>query len=246
MSSARHLATDALILRRIDTGEADRIVWLLTPDRGRLSAFAAGARASRRRFGGALESFTHLSVELTPPQRGELWRLVDAQILDAHASLRESLNAMACASAASELMAALAVEGGAHRGHSGHYEVLLAYLRALAHRPMVASDLYRFLLLALETSGVRPMLTKCARCGRSEATPAEHFDPSEGGRLCGECRPRAPGVRPLASPLLQALRSFEAGQAECSSEARALLWDYTQHHLGKPIKSLGLLRELGL
>lgn len=246
MPSAQSLTTEALILRRIDTGEADRVVWLLTPDRGRVSAFAAGARASRRRFAGAIEPFTHLSAQLTPPRRGDLWRLVDVQILDAHVTLRGSLDTLACASAASELMSALAVEGATPRGRTGHYEVLLAYLRALAHRPMVANDLYRFLLLALETSGVRPRLATCARCGRSEATASEHFDPAEGGRLCGGCRPRGAGGRPLASPLLRALRSFEAGEAECPREGRALLWDYTQHHLGKPIKSLSLLRELDL
>src|SRR5271170_88315 len=98
MSSAQSLTTEALILRRIDTGETDRVVWLLTPDRGRLSAFAAGARASKRRFAGALEPFTHLSVELTPPRQGDLWRLVDVQTLDAHLTLRGSLDAMACAS----------------------------------------------------------------------------------------------------------------------------------------------------
>jgi len=246
MPSPHPLSTEALVLRRFDTGEADRVVWLLTPDRGRLSAFAAGARTSRRRFAGAIEPFTHLSVQLTAPRRGDLWRLVDVEILDAHVTLRGSLDAMACASAASELMAALAVEGATPRGRTGHYEVLLAYLRALAHRPMVANDLYRFLLLALESSGVRPRLATCARCGRSESTAAEHFDPTEGGRLCGGCRPRASGVQPLASPLLQALRLFEAGEAECPREGRALLWDYAQHHLGKPMKSLGLLRELGL
>lgn len=249
MAPAGILATEALVLRRIDTGDADRVVWLLSPDRGRLSAYAAGARASRRRFAGALESFTHLSVQITPPRRGDLWRLADAEILDTHAGLRASLDAMACASAAAELMAALAVEGTVQRGRPGHFEVLLAYLRALANRPLVASDLYRFLLLALETAGVRPMLTTCARCGLAEPSTGptvEHFDPAEGGRLCGQCRPRGSGVRSLGAPLREALRSFEAGEAECPREGRTLLWDYAQHHLGKPMKSLALLRELGL
>ncbi len=178
--------------------------WLLTPDRWP----DLGLRGSERdRAGaasaGAIEPFTHLSVQLTPPRRGDLWRLVDAQILDAHVTLRGSLDALACASAASELMSALAVEGATPRGRTGHYEVLLAYLRALAHRPMVANDLYRFLLLALETSGVRPRLATCARCGRGESTPSEHFRSRRGRAAVRElptARVRGSASRVAAAP----------------------------------------------
>ena len=237
------------MLRRFDTGEADRVVWLLTPDRGRIAAFAASARRSQRRFGGAIEPFTLISAQLTAPTRGDLFRLLDAQVLDAHAGIRASLEATACGSVACELIATLAVENGAQHGTgpspAGHYEVLLAYLRRLSRQPAAADDLYRLLLMALDVSGLRPRFTTCARCGRADLTGHEWFDASEGGRLCESCRPRGPGARPLSSALLTALRAFETGAAECPLEGRALLWEYTQHQLGRPVKSLSLLQELG-
>ena len=58
-----HLKLRAIVLRTVDYGESDRVVTLLTAERGKLAAFARGARASRRRFGGALEPFTLLAVE---------------------------------------------------------------------------------------------------------------------------------------------------------------------------------------
>lgn len=239
------ITTEALVLRRFDTGEADRVVWLLTPGRGRLSAFAAAARKSQRRFAGALEPFTRLSVQLTPPTRGDLWRFVDAQVLDGHASLRDSLEAMACASAASELTAALAVEGDGRHGPRGLYEILLAYLRALVSGPL-PNDLYRFVFLALQAAGLRPSFSACVRCGQTAASEGEYFDPAEGGRLCGCCRPRTATAARVSSGLLCALQAFELGTAECPSEGRALLWSYAQHQLGKEVKSLSFLRELGL
>ena len=53
-------AEEAVVLASVDYGEADRVVTLFTRGRGRLTAFAAGARKSKRRFAGALELGTHL------------------------------------------------------------------------------------------------------------------------------------------------------------------------------------------
>ena len=240
------VTTEGLVLRRFDTGEADRVVWLLTPERGRVSAFAAAARRSRRRFAGALEPFTRLSVELVPPSHSDLFRLASAQILDGHIGIRSSLEATACASAASELVATLAVEGPVTDvGRGGYYEILLAYLRRLSLEAVSADDFYRFLMLALDVAGVRPRFAACARCGRTEATDRDRFAPAEGGRLCARCEPRGSGARLLPATLLAALRDFENGGA-CPLDGRELLWDYVQYQAGKPVKSMGLLQELGL
>ncbi len=239
--------TEALVLRRFDSGEADRVVWLLTPGRGRVSAIAAPARRSQRRFGGALEPFTRLSVELTAPTHGDLFRLIDAEILDGHLGIRASLEATSCASAAVELVAAFSVDGGVpQKGRASHYEVLLAYFRRLSQHPPEGDDLYRFVLMALDVAGVRPRFDACARCGQTEAGDHACFAPGEGGRLCERCRPRSPGARPLPRPLLEALQAFEASGTGCPPEGRALLCDYAQEQVGKPFKSLELLRELGL
>ena len=53
---------DALVLRAIAYGEADAVVHLLVRGRGRISAFARGARSSRKRFGGALEPFQRVEA----------------------------------------------------------------------------------------------------------------------------------------------------------------------------------------
>ncbi|GAG51712.1 unnamed protein product, partial [marine sediment metagenome] len=54
--------TEALILRSVDFGESDRIVHLLVPEAGRLTAIAKGARRSFKRFPGTLDLFNHLRV----------------------------------------------------------------------------------------------------------------------------------------------------------------------------------------
>src|SRR3954454_1697426 len=56
--------TQAVVLRSIRYGEADRIVHLYTPGRGRVGAIAKGVRRSRSRFGGRLEPFFRLDLVL--------------------------------------------------------------------------------------------------------------------------------------------------------------------------------------
>ena len=62
-------------------GEADRILHLYTPDRGRVSAIAKGVRRARSRFGGRLEPFFRLRIELHEG-RSELLTVTGAHTLD--------------------------------------------------------------------------------------------------------------------------------------------------------------------
>src|SRR3954471_11141107 len=81
---------EALVLASVDYGEADRVVTLFTRGRGRLTAFANGARKSKRRFAGALELGTCLKVQLVQ-RAGDTYRLDGADILDSFFALRDDL-----------------------------------------------------------------------------------------------------------------------------------------------------------
>ena len=56
--------TEAVVLRSIRYGEADRILHLYSAQRGRIGAIAKGARKPRSRFGGRLEPFFRLNLVL--------------------------------------------------------------------------------------------------------------------------------------------------------------------------------------
>ena len=56
--------TEAVVLRSIRYGEADRIVHLYSATRGRIGAIAKGARKPKSRFGGRLEPFFRLDLVL--------------------------------------------------------------------------------------------------------------------------------------------------------------------------------------
>jgi len=56
--------TEAIILRRTNYGEADRILNLLTPERGKVSAIAKGVRKAKSKLAGGLELFATCDLTL--------------------------------------------------------------------------------------------------------------------------------------------------------------------------------------
>src|SRR3990172_5979436 len=101
--SGERLKLLGVVLRTIDYGEADRIVALLTRERGKVSVFARGARSSRRRFGGALEPFTLLRLEARERRGGDLLALDSVAVERGFGAIRTDLARIACASYACEL-----------------------------------------------------------------------------------------------------------------------------------------------
>ena len=89
---SRLVKTEAVVLRSMRYGEADRILHIYTPQRGRVSAIAKGVRRARSRFGGRLEPFFRLQIELHEG-RGELLTVTGAQTVNGHSSLREDARA---------------------------------------------------------------------------------------------------------------------------------------------------------
>src|SRR5258707_771046 len=82
------LKTEAIVLRSLRYGEADRILHLYTPHRGRLGAIAKGVRRTRSRFGGRLEPFLRVRLVLYEG-RGELLTVTGVETVATHGRLRE-------------------------------------------------------------------------------------------------------------------------------------------------------------
>src|SRR3954464_4996696 len=85
---AGSLKTEAIVLRSIRYGEADRVLHLYTPQRGRLSAIPKGVRRPKPRFGGRLEPFFRLQLVLYEG-RSDLLTVTSAETLAGHRRLRE-------------------------------------------------------------------------------------------------------------------------------------------------------------
>ena len=174
----------AIVLRTVPYGESDLVVHLLVRGRGRVSAFARGARSSRRRFGGALEPFLLVEALLAERPGQDLWMVREAAVLDAHAGLRDDLHRIAHAGYAAELAHELSRPA---EPADGLFELLADFLRRLAAGRPTSARLRALELGALETAGLAPELSVCARCGAAIGAGRAAFDPGAGGLACARC-----------------------------------------------------------
>lgn len=74
----RQITTPAIILRRTNYGEADRIVSFLTPN-GKLKALVKGVRRSKSKLAGGIELFSESTVTFIET-RGDLARIVSTRL----------------------------------------------------------------------------------------------------------------------------------------------------------------------
>ncbi|HLL53966.1 MAG TPA: DNA repair protein RecO, partial [Myxococcaceae bacterium] len=135
-----HFTEQALVLSTVDYGEADRLVTLFTLGRGKLTAFAAGARKSKRRFAGALEPFTLLKVQLVE-RRGNTYRLDGADIERGFYSIREDLARISRALYCVELCRELVRED---EPHEQLFYTLISYLDQLEQQAAGPTSLIAF------------------------------------------------------------------------------------------------------
>ncbi len=229
----------AIVVGRHDFREADRVVRLLTPDRGRMAAVARGARRSRRRHGGVLDVTNR--VELVVVQgRGALPWIREAALVHGHPHLRADLDRVVLATYATELVAALAREDHPEPRLFGLLEVALLVLDACTGPP---SPVFRWGLeaKALAFAGLAPRLEACAVCGQ----PAEGgaWSCAAGGLVHPACEAGPTAPAPWVRQVRRALRSRLVELVDEAPEAgpdRALA-DLAAWHLGRPLRSLDLL-----
>ncbi|HEX3454750.1 MAG TPA: DNA repair protein RecO, partial [Gaiellaceae bacterium] len=81
-------STEAVVLRSIRLGEADRVLHLYTEAHGRIGAVAKGVRKTKSRFGGRLEPLSHVELMLHEGS-GELQTITGVELLRSHHETRE-------------------------------------------------------------------------------------------------------------------------------------------------------------
>src|ERR687885_2980115 len=84
----RTYTTQAVVLRSLRLGEADRVLHLYTLDRGRIGAVAKGVRKTKSRFGARLEPMSHVDLVLHQGG-GELHTVTGVELVRSHRATRE-------------------------------------------------------------------------------------------------------------------------------------------------------------
>ncbi len=206
----RPVTTDALLLRAVDFGESDRIVHVLVPHAGRLTGIAKGARRSKRRFGGNLDLFNRLRIQIAPRRRpGSMARLEAAILVEAFQGIRRRPRSFALGCYLLELVDRLSPENAAPREARAVFTCMLDALRVIDRTEPDARLRVLLELRALAALGLCPELRHCVRCGKEAAGAGTvGFDVADGGPVCPGCATPSRVPLPVA---IGTLRSLEQG-----------------------------------
>ena len=243
--------TLALVLRQVDFGEADRIVSLLTPDRGRVETRIPQARRSRKRFGG-LDLFVLAEVRFR--ERKGAPRLEEARAVRDFVGIRDDLVRLALAGHAAELLLQAAPE---EDESEQLFRLALAALESLdgeqGSDPGGHGWARAFELKLLHVLGSRPSLRRCSVSGAA-AGSRMLWSVRCGGVLSAEMRDEDPLARPIAADVVDLLdRALHTPLADQSAlawtdrqrrEAGVAMRDFVGEHVGGRDRARRFLEQI--
>jgi DNA repair protein RecO (recombination protein O) len=233
MEFPRLYRVNAIVIRRANLGEADRLVTFFTQEKGKIRAVARGARKATAKLSAATELFNVVRLQIA---RGKSLDLVaQCETVEVFLPLRQDLARFHLASVAAELCDILFEEFSPH-GES--YGAFLAALRQMSSGE-AATALMRFVMQLAQEAGFAPQLYKCAVCDKDPINP--RFSPNAGGLVCGSC---ALDALPLQEQDLESLRVIAGGEespSPSSDTALHLLLRLLEVQSGHTLKSTKML-----
>jgi DNA repair protein RecO (recombination protein O) len=211
----RVVKTEAIVLRHRRLGDADRIITLLTPLRGKVDVVAKGTLRSRSRMAGHLEPATHVEVVLAHGASMDI--VTQAQSIESFGPIRADLDRLSTAMYLLEIADRLTYEDAET---NAVYGLLLAALVRIARGDGLQLVTRTFELGLLEAAGFRPEWTQCVVCGSPVAAEDAAWSATAGGVLCRDCRGTHPGATPLDASVVRVLRAFQTLPYEEAARVR--------------------------
>ncbi|MFZ5633573.1 MAG: DNA repair protein RecO [Bacillota bacterium] len=233
---------DAIILKSIKAGEADRVLTLYTRQVGKKRVIAHGVEKPTSRKRGAVQPFGYSRLLL---RRGrDLDSVSQGEGIEIFPGLRQSLEGLARASYLAELVDAFTLDGDPN---PQIFELLRDTFMLLGGRcDFVAARAFEIKLVSL--LGYRPGLEACVLCGVPAGRERVYFGAGQGGIVCGRCRSGSGGTVEISRGALEnlkALMRWETGRIHqlritpaAGKEIKNVMRRFIEYHLEKTVKSL--------
>jgi DNA repair protein RecO (recombination protein O) len=240
----------AIVLRRRDMGEADRLLTVFGRDQGKMTLLAKGVRRQASRKAGHIEPFTY--TELLVAKGKSLDIVTQAETIEAHRHVREDLWRSTWAYYVVELADAFTQELDPN---SLLFDLLLETLGRLDATdvdPALAVRYYELHMLAL--AGYQPQLFRCVQCNELLKPEVNFLSLDSGGCLCPKHGANRGDTAALSLPVLKVLRYLQTREweevsllrlsPEVSRQIEQVLARYIVYHLERSLRSPVFLEKL--
>lgn len=247
--------TPAVLLRKLEYGDFDLILTLLSLQRGKIALIAKSAKKSTKRFAGILELFSLLEVVANTGRGRGLPVLQEATLISPFSTIRNDINKTAYASYWCELINNWVEE---NQKQEQLFYLLKHVLNELDRGESEAAQIsILFQMKLLHLTGHGPNLKQCGRCRKNLEIilPTQIvFDIAKGAILCDACAPGAGGRLRLSKGTLKQLIWFESGNlmkasrirfgAQALKEGLEFLETFVPYTLGTQPQSLKFLKQI--
>lgn len=234
---------EAIVTGVMDYRDSDRIVHLYSREHGRFSGLARGAKRSVKRFGGALELFARVSVNIVPAEG--LFTLSGAEPVTIYPGIRTDLDRISHASYAVELLSAITPE---RLPNARVFRLVTAYLEHLDSCDADPSDRHFYELNLLNILGYRPQLENCSSCGAPFTAAGGGIAEAQGHLLlCCRCSRGGSSISQSGISLLsETMKRGRFGAVRFSREdipaIDRFMEAFIQSTTGRKLKSLAFIR----
>ena len=182
-------AIDGLVLREMNSGENDKLLLVLTAEKGKIWISAKGGRSIKSKKSAICRAFTYSQFEIY--DKNNIFYLSGGSLNKAFFAYRTDLDAYSLASYITTICEDITGE------ETEAEQILRATLNSFY---AIENHLYPFEqikaayeLFAAAISGFTPDLTCCAECGHAFVEKDEFWlDIMNGGLLCSECKAKRP------------------------------------------------------
>jgi len=249
VSRERIYRTEAIILKRADFGEADRLLTFFTPYRGKLRAIAKGARKPQSRKAGHLELFSHTRLLLAQGRNLDI--VTQAETVEPFLPLREDLLRTSYAYYAAELVDSFTGDEDENRPL---FDLLLAVFYWFGQAGDMALIVRFFELRLLALLGYQPQFFQCVNCQSRIEPVINFFHSGEGGVLCPRCGEGRSETLPLSLNALKVLRFLQTHDYDTvrllrirpplHAELESIMLRYLTYILERSLKSVDFLHRL--
>ena len=268
MRQQHSYAIEAIVLKRTDLGEADRILTIFTPHKGKFHAIAKGIRRPVSKKSGHLELLSHSQLQVALGRNLDI--IIQAEVRENFLQLRYDLWHMTCGLYLAELVDRFIED---HTPHTEVYNLMLEMLRSIEADVLELQErkekgtlivgqehvrtsllLRYFEIHLLANTGYEPAFRTCAHCA-SELQPVENgFAASLGGALCPQCSRF--WTRSLSVNALKVLRLLQRTSwkevprlrldASLLAELEMVMHSLIRFHLERDLKSWSFLEMLNV
>jgi DNA repair protein RecO (recombination protein O) len=242
LSKPRSYQTEAIIIKKVKLGEADRILTFYTPYLGKIQGVARGVRRPRSKMAGHLELLTYSTVSFA---RGRnLDTVIGSQTIDSFFPLKSDLELTPCAFYVIELVNQFTADD---IENYPLFKLLLETMRYLCHNNNTEVVLRFFELHLLNLVGYRPRFDCCISCRMPLEPETNYFSPSNGGVLCPSCANTYPSLRCISANAVKVSKwllesSIEAAERlkadrDLCREMEQIIREYLRYLLERDVKS---------